>query len=50
MQEIGTTMYSQEGGQMGSGGGSGGGTGPQTGGTGPKSGGPDVVEGEFKEA
>ena len=50
MQEIGTTMYGQEGGQMGAGGGSGGGTGPQTGGTGPKGGGPDVVEGEFKEA
>jgi molecular chaperone DnaK len=49
MQEIGTTMYGQEGGQMGSGGGSGGDAGPQTGGTGPKSGGPDVVEGEFKE-
>jgi molecular chaperone DnaK len=44
MQEIGSTMYSQEGGQMG------GGTGPKSGGTGPKGGGPDVVEGEFKEA
>ncbi|HSB88855.1 MAG TPA: molecular chaperone DnaK [Anaerolineales bacterium] len=49
MQEIGTTMYSQEGGAVG-GGGPGGGTGPQGGGTGPKPGGPDVVEGEFKEA
>jgi molecular chaperone DnaK len=48
MQEIGTTMYSQEGGAMG--GAPGGGTGPQAGGTGPKPGGPDVVEGEFKEA
>jgi len=48
MQEIGTTMYSQEGGAMG--GAPGGGTGPQGGGTGPKPGGPDVVEGEFKEA
>jgi molecular chaperone DnaK len=49
MQEIGTTMYNAEGGQMG------GGTGPTgggggAGGTGPTGSGPDVVEGEFKEA
>jgi molecular chaperone DnaK len=47
MQEIGTTMYNAEGGQMG------GGTGPTGGGgggTGPTGSGPDVVEGEFKEA
>jgi len=50
MQEIGTTMYGQEGGQVGGGGTPGGETGPGSGGTGPKSGGPDVVEGEFKEA